>query len=485
MNDLFSAAQNSSKLKKKLSLYLITFATTFYLIFILPSGKYAKIAKENQNEWQQYQTELQEIWKDYNFQRSQKLKFIGKTKILDYKEIDDFFIELLKLRKPEIKMEMFAKNPEFYKRYKKLTENISPWKILDSDPKNTLLPYVHVPKTAGSTFRGFLHENTNSHSTAKKWPYRNQIYPSFTTNSWNSPGCRPFSWGGTHCGFAELDSCLKNDYANLYSKNSKSTEKYFQTWPRPHPRPASLNSTLISKYKNNIKYFSIIRNPIKRVISEYYWWKPEESQIQKNWGCGHPAWSPDLCWESRNVKSWTKSIFNSAHNRQMKSLYPMKIMQTNNKNTKTYPIYPENLKFDNEMDKECTNLNGQKDYKFITYGNYNGSNSVATLNKNFNALIETIENIEKNFSFIAIFEKMKVSVEMAKIVLNFTNPDGVQMTKSKKRIKRQLHSSSLNRPKKFSIGLLTDIFERNLLDMLLWDYLDQKFEISVEYYEKL
>ena len=497
MSILSNVDQNSLT---NLQLYLIAFATFFYLISILPSGKYAKIIRENQENWQIYKSKLQEIQTNcigcYNFQLS-----------LTYEEIDDFFIERLKLRKTEIEMEMFAKNPELYRRYKDLFENISPWKKLHSDPNKTILPYVHVPKTAGSTFRAFLQRNSGRWQrglprkqrglpgSLSKWPYSNQLFPDFDTNSFNSPGCRPFPWGGTHCGFAELDSCLKNDYANLLPKYQKTqaTENYFRTWPRPRPRPANLNNTLISKYKDNIKYLSIIRNPLKRVVSEYYYWKPKnESRIIKHEGCGHPSWSPGLCWDSKSIKNWTESIYNSAHNRQLKSFYPMNTQFTCKntkkcKKSKTYPIYPENLTFDKEIkmkDGECSNLNGRKDYKFITHGNYAGSNSVASLNTNFEALIKTIENVEENFSFIAIMEEMDLSVKLAKVVLNFKNSNGI--TRSKERIKRNaMHSSEQKRPKEpFEIGLLMDIFERNLLDMLLWDYLNQKFQISLEYYTK-
>ena len=205
---------------KNLSLYLITFVSFLYLISILSNGNTLNSLKEIKKigNYNNYQSELQEIWNDYNFQRSKKrLKFLNKTEI-SYEKIDDFFIKLLKLRKSEIKMEMLAKNPVLFRRYKNLLENISPWKILDSDPNKTILPYVHVPKTAGSTFRDLLKKDGQSIS---KWPYSNQIFPNFKTNSWNSPGCRPpQSWGGTHCGFAELDSCLKNNYANLYGHNN-------------------------------------------------------------------------------------------------------------------------------------------------------------------------------------------------------------------------------------------------------------------------
>ena len=80
---------------KNISLYLIKFVATVYLISILPTVKYAKIARKNQENWQQYQSELQEIWNDYNSQRSQNLKFVGKTKILNYEENFDSSLEYI------------------------------------------------------------------------------------------------------------------------------------------------------------------------------------------------------------------------------------------------------------------------------------------------------------------------------------------------------------------------------------------------------
>ena len=72
----------------------------------------------------------------------------------------------------------------------------------------------------------------------------------------------------------------------------------------------------------------------------------------------------------------------------------------------------------------CANLNGRRDYVYVTQ-NYPGSNSTATLNKNYQILIDTIESINKNFNFIAIFEEMTMSTDIAKITLNYRDPKDI------------------------------------------------------------
>ena len=53
----------------------------------------------------------------------------------------------------------------------------------------TLLVYIHIPKTAGSTFKKLIN-SINTDLT--DW------YPGKGTNSWNSPGCLDaHKYGGT------------------------------------------------------------------------------------------------------------------------------------------------------------------------------------------------------------------------------------------------------------------------------------------------
>ena len=395
---------------------------------------------------------------------AKQFNILKNDEILDYHNINHYFYEYLQQKKPEIEREIKDHDPYVYQAYKNLFENITPWPILNSNPTTTILPYVHVPKTAGSTFRGFL-----GHWDKYEWPYRSAMYPRWGTKSYNSPGCRSGAdWGGTHCGYAELDDCIRNDFANLYD-NQAVKWQYFKTFPRPTPRPGYLNDTLISHY-SNIKYLSIIRNPVVRVVSEYYWWKPADASIQRGKACGVPSWSPNLCWNSKTLEEWTKSDYNHGHNRQVKSYYPAK---------RNKVLYPEGM--ESGYRNHCANLNGRRDYVYVTQ-NYPGSNSTATLNKNYQILIDTIENINKNFNFIAVFEEMTMSTDIAKITLNYRDPKDIFFNRKRRGVS---HSTESKRPAEYPVRILKEIFERNRLDMLLWDYLYRKYIVSYEYYKEI
>ena len=52
-------------------------------------------------------------------------------------------------------------------------------------------------------------------------------------------------------------------------------------------------------------------------------------------------------------------------------------------------------------------------------------------------------------------------------------------------LEHKSHSTSARgRPEKFKISLLIKLFEKNKLDIILWEYLKRKFDVTVEFYRK-
>ena len=146
-------------------------------------------------------------------------------------------------------------------------KNIKPWRILNSNlipnPEKAILPFIHIPKTAGSEVKVQIDLLANN----KKWKYRSSLFPRslFDAHQFNqipnliddskllingsvyktvfhtsakelhhihvksqmSPGCRfGGGHGGTHCGYSEINECLVDGYANLLHDYDESVFLY-------------------------------------------------------------------------------------------------------------------------------------------------------------------------------------------------------------------------------------------------------------------
>ena len=113
---------------------------------------------------------------------------------------------------------------------------VQAWQKLNNS-SDLLLTFIHIPKTSGSSFFNTVREAAVTADI--------KIFPNHQ-NSFNSPGCRKNrEFGGTHCSFSELNDCFVTKRAQIGYENLQNPTN---------------------------KYFSIIRNPIDRVISEYFWW---------------------------------------------------------------------------------------------------------------------------------------------------------------------------------------------------------------------
>ena len=192
-------------------------------------------------------------------------------------------------------------------------QNVTPWRQLITEPIETMIAFIHIPKTAGSSFYKLI--NTDKYGKSMRLRYQN-IYPSkFYKNtgsgkkgdpeSWNSPGCQfEKQHGGTHCSFSELEDCFDKRYVETVA---------------------------------NVKYMTVFREPVRRVISEYFWWRnkvcencPRKVRKFRGEMCGlkdkDQNWPDDLCRVSGNFTAWLLSPVNVAHNRLVKSVMSMNKM---------------------------------------------------------------------------------------------------------------------------------------------------------------
>ena len=334
------------------------------------------------------------------------------------------------------------------------------WPKLTQNPINTTIFMVHIPKTAGSTFRNNLLRLST--------PYFN-FYPPSRFSSWNSPGCKSSkTFGGTHCSFSELLNCYRERGMVQYvrgpekSESRQYTGEFIGSTSRYRVFPEEIESGTISSsnepLEKNIRWITIIRDPIKRVVSEYFYWR--------NQVCSRPSdkahpWSNNLCLQKHNFTNWIISPFNSAHNKYIKSL-------------NYYPDLKAPLNSETPPNDYCINVNGIKDNTFF----FDHFTSYQTLNSNYSLLQETIKNIETNFIMVADLDYMVESKVVANYVLNgFDNFDLNSEGNSKEMI-RQSHASHAD-PSQIMEEHLNLIRERNQLDLKLHRYFKEKLMMTI------
>lgn len=325
------------------------------------------------------------------------------------------------------------------------------WPKLDIDPDKSTLVYIHIPKTAGSTFRHMLGAVTkqidlrridyskiySDKSSNKMFNFKNKTksnqknknphlewYPDSNTNTWNSLGCREgATFGGTHCGYSEIKSCMDDHKATLdYSK------------------------------LDTIKYFSVIRDPVERVISEYFWWK------NKPPGKPPGAWTQSLKHASKNFTAWILHADNSAHNRQFKSFVDF-----------------SDIGYPTSHDADCLNVKGDwfVEYWHGKWGWMHEGMSDSALTRN------VFENIQRNFGFIGVLEEMKDSLDVFELLLS--GEDEVMVKKSPRNGKhdtgknRKTHSSNKGEVTVFQRRL---IWERNQLDLALYKFVRGQLNLT-------
>jgi len=241
------------------------------------------------------------------------------------------------------------------------------------DSNHAIHAWMHIPKTAGTTaynmYMKALHDNNFT------------IYPNKGGNDWNTPGCGgKDTHGGTHCARSEIQDCLTHIYP-----------------------------------ERSYKFHTIIRHPVERVISEYFWWK------RGNTG----AWTSSMHATKYDLRKWLLDEGNVANNRQA--------------------VY---FLLDTVFSPDCTAFTGNKTLHWIekTFGSTDALNS------------QTItHSVLDKFAFVAIMDDMKNSTAQFKKIFGV---DAKNLKSSKDR------HSARKQPVNLSIRKLIE--DRNRLDMKLY-----------------
>ena len=294
------------------------------------------------------------------------------------------------------------------------TKNPPAWSALTLPKSSTLLVYIHVPKTAGSSFRGLINQFLPVY---KHW------YPDTGTKSFVAKYCGTNRDTNicTHGSLSEITNCLDNN-------------------PDPNLEPFRLT---------NRKFISVVREPVSRVISEFYYWRNKSA----------PAW-PDVLRTETNrndLKKWVKTDPNSAYNRQAKSM-----------------VYYQDLipPFENGTWGECHNLNGRRDLQYWTQKS-GGYDSINLSDDLLNNLIATIEN---KFAFIGITGLMFDSVEIASKIIGAEN----NFDRQKFGYKSVRKSHASHKPDKIRQDLENYITQKSQLDLKLYAYVLKKLLATVQ-----
>ena len=377
-----------------------------------------------------------------------------------------------------------------------------------------------------------------------------------------SPGCRFGGHGGTHCGYSEINECLVDGYANLlhdYDEyeflyenffryrlrtrekilgepekfwNSEVYEKMMKIWGFSGTKKiGDRNFNLTTTFKNSkwsinyydqtsIKYISVLRHPVTRTISEFYWWKPKSKEDDSYTKCvrNKYAWTKEMCdvsLDDNGIEAWlykNKTLFesklNTAINRQTRSFYPI----SPEKRKMAFSL-DEKFEGKNIKHVDCSNIDGIQAKKEISKF-FSGESIKNRKSKDYwQSIIDTIENVEENFAFIFILEKFEWSLVLLKHILEYQNFEDlmkqVQQIKTRddkegnknvqnfdfyddifesleeddpfaNRVKRASHSSP--HPKDFETDLIIKIAELNQWDLILYLYFKKKMEISLQEY---
>ena len=389
---------------------------------------------------------------DYRDQDQNQNKNQNKIKFDQIKQIYKINYHIAKDKRTLISDDIAGHvSNEFFNKIPAWERLIPDAQNLEKEAKSILLPFLHIPKTAGSTMKLIIDLFDFS------WPLKKSVYPSKKFKSFNSPGCIvTSSYGGTHCSYSELKDCIDRKLLLWPENFEKFNEK-----GRQYVMSNSKNQIMEDfEIKIKTKFISIVRHPIERVLSEYYWWAKVADRDDGR--CAN-AWHIESCSVRDNLKHWVMHPFNTAHNRQVKSLANL-----------------PKMKAPGSRYRQCLNLDGQADHKF--FGSYQ------TLNSNKSLIINAIRNIEENFAFIGIYEDINLSGHLSKIILSYIN-DPLQIDfdedfindRSKGKFSPS-HSTNDSKPEIFDREILDMIFERNQLDMVLYWYLKEKLRVTKDRY---
>jgi len=271
------------------------------------------------------------------------------------------------------------------------------------------------------------------------WPRRDA--PRCQFHSWNSPGCAAPNWGGTHCGYAEINNCLETGRASLPAGVADRQARPLAT----------------------LGFVSIIRDPVDRVLSEFFYWR-------KSCRPG-PQWTAELCAAAQKkgaagFRAWVLSPFNNGANRMTKML-------SNDRRMKApAPTAADCVSFDATQ-------------QGLFWGErYNATFATGledAINKDATLLKDAIQTVESRFVFVGIQDEMEASLRLLHYML--AGRDNATLTAAA--MPGHSHSSRGTRGGKMQARvraalandaeLVRTIKARNWLDMQLYEHIAARF----------
>ena len=289
-------------------------------------------------------------------------------------------------------------------------------KIYPPPPPNPSL--THLSKTGQLSASQLLHQtdiwSTYNTPGCASWD-------ATTTGGANTAAHAPPGYGATHCSASEIHDCLVHN-------------KYVHTKYLGLSSPKNDNTTT---NKNNqideidVKFLTLIRNPIERVLSEYYWFKStslqapmamQTSQLRKPVYTQSlqssttsfllqpittsttirrkAVWTPSmhLSGDQDNITEWILDPTNVAHNRQ--SMYFLM-------NTK-FPRQQRGINNERKASLECSTWDSSQTLEWIyqNFGSIDGLNNYFENyhnNNNNNNLSSSSKSTSKSRSSPLVF----------------------------------------------------------------------------------
>ena len=287
------------------------------------------------------------------------------------------------------------------------------------------IAFIHIPKCAGTGFmtgavrltHGDAEETAESAALwfpGKLCGYFDKVKGApddCRRNSWNSPGCGAQPYGGTHCGYSETVDCLKRGLAETpkgwYASGNNgvlggggggsaggSVGK-----PMSTPTPSACTKLVFA---------SVVREPIDRLISEYFWWA-------KKCHRDGDAWSKEACNVTKTgrgfadqgtVMRWLESPYNNAANRMTKMFA-------------TYDGAPP------PVADHCIAYNAELQYGYWSkrYQKTYEEGLEAAINADDALLADARANVDRHFGFIGIQSCMYDSFALFAHLLGPDAPD--------------------------------------------------------------
>ena len=305
-------------------------------------------------------------------------------------------------------------------------------------PTTTVHVWMHIPKTAGTAGYDTFLKAIHLQQRRKRPELREAVFPPISSNDWNSPGCNPaIDYGASHCAPSELRHCFET-----------RTEAVFARMQIPFSQQKQQQQHLL-------QFYTILRDPVERVLSEYFWWRKNPHVA---------AWTASMRAHRQDLEAWVRDDTNVAHNRQA-----------------TFVLM--NRPFPDQQQDECIHMMGNKLYDWIVseYGSVAQLNNHHALqmdeyytNGTTTAAASPVLLLLQDFRFVAVLEELALSQAA------FERVTGVAALLPAPKKKKQ--SSQLHRAKKLPVSdhIRALIRERNQLDLHLHQYALQRLHEIVE-----